>query len=77
MQLILGEPGRQFSGSLKCVIVGTSKKLESDQDYIHYTIIVSPVAGGDAMEGYERVGVAVLERRHIMLDLRSTLARIQ
>jgi hypothetical protein len=78
--IVLDEPGRDFHHPLQCVIIGASKQQPGlEEERIHYTLIVSLTTSGevDGMHIYERVGVGLLEKRHIALDSLGYKVRIQ
>ena len=62
-EMILDDPSRPFAQPLQCVVVGKSKTEAINGRQAHYILIVHAVG-----EVYERVGVGILDRRHISLD---------
>jgi hypothetical protein len=69
VQMNLDDPSRHFAHPLQCVVVGKSKTESSRQEY--YVMLVHTEG-----EVYERVGVAIMDRRHIALDGPYRKARI-
>lgn len=82
--LFLDEPNRTYESSFKCVIVGTSKGLTSDQDlqsasdqeHTYYVLIISLFEDGQPSL-YKRVGVAELEQQHIGMSKHSIPVSVQ
>jgi hypothetical protein len=73
--LIIDEPGRVPVEHFRCVVLGQNKNSEPSPSQMHYAMIVTRVCKG-IVDTYERVGVAVLERRQIGLDRPGMTIRI-
>jgi hypothetical protein len=67
-QRIMDEPGRDFDQPIQCVVLGQSKTQPVVESQMHWVLLVhsSKVINDAAV--YERVGVGVLEKRHIAFD---------
>lgn len=76
-RMILDEPYRSFARPLQCVVVGTSKKKPLNERQAYYVLLVHFAAHVHEGQGYERVGVGILDRRHIALDGPHRMARIR
>jgi hypothetical protein len=71
-QMILDDPQCAFAQPLHCVVVGKSKT-----EPLNYVLLVHVAADVDDGLVYERVGVGVLDKRHIALDGPHRKARIR
>jgi hypothetical protein len=76
-QIFLDDPSRTLTQSLYCVVVGKSKVKPLDERQLHYVLLVYFTASIDGDQVYERIGVGVLDRRHIALDGPHRRARIR
>lgn len=75
-QVFLDEPKLNDDRSFKCVIIGSSKDSSQGKGQVYYTLIVTPLAQGEA-NVYERAGVASMHKHHIVLDKSGTKARLR
>ena len=75
--MILDEPDRALDQALKCVVIGKSKQQASNDGQPHYILIISMAVARDHVRVWERVGVAVVERRDIAFDGSGTKVFIQ
>ncbi len=72
-----GDTARIFTRTTKCIVVGKSKNEPADGNQTHYVLLVNSVAGPGDGQVYERIGVAVLKRQHIVLSGPQTMAQIR
>ncbi|KAH6889644.1 hypothetical protein B0T10DRAFT_571612 [Thelonectria olida] len=71
--LIFDEPLRELTRPLTCIVVGNNKTEPANDSQTHWVILVhciSSTSNNSDGHVYERLGVGVLERRHI--DCRGT-----
>jgi hypothetical protein len=81
-RVILDEPDsdkvRSFDGSLKCIIIGRSKRAMEDEEQAHYVLIIRPEIMEDgSIKLWERIGVGILEKADIKLNGFKTRVVIQ
>lgn len=77
--VFLDEPGRILKQPIKGVVLGGSKSEPLDEFQTHWVILVhciSENSEGSGGHAYERLGVAVLERRHIDFQGQASHAKI-
>lgn len=65
--ILLDEPTRALSRPMECVVLGSGSEGSSGNFQRYWAILVQKISNDDGRGGgvYERVGVAVLEGRHI------------
>jgi hypothetical protein len=77
-RMVLDDQNRQFTETLQCAVVGKSKAEFSDDNHTYYVLLVYPITSVKKdWVSYERVGVAVLERRQIAFEEPCKQGRIQ
>lgn len=73
---VMDDPGRSFAQAIRCVVVGREIVRQTGEHQICWVLLVCAAGTGGAPV-YKRVGVGVLERRHIAFDLSQESARIR
>ena len=76
-QKVMDEPSRTFDQPIRCVVLGRSKVPPIDESQNHWVLLVHSKQDVEDAAVYERVGVAVLEKRHIDFDKLLGRVRVQ
>lgn len=78
--IFLDEPGRTLTQPTECVVLGKSTLEPSDGSQTHWVILVHCMSKdlvGSGPPMYERLGIAIFQRRHIDFQGRAREARIR
>jgi hypothetical protein len=73
---ILDRPMETDISILKCIVCGTEKTPQTPDGQKCYVLLVAPTSNTTNGATFERVGVAILERRHISSDGSGINARL-
>jgi hypothetical protein len=75
-QVFIDDPNQTVHGSLKCVVVGSSKMSHQGGSQKYYVLIVTPL-NAEESNIYERAGVAFLRKHQIAWEIPAVEARIR